>query len=79
LKPGIFCLLNIKGACRYKDIKQLTPGVSDNVQAGAMKELITAQLVQRAQYNEVPLRVEYSLTGKGRNYTCSAVNLSLGG
>ena len=66
-KPRILCLLNIKGVCRYKDIKQLTPGISDNVLASVMKELITAQLVQRIQYNEVPLRVEYSLTDKGKN------------
>ena len=66
-KPRILCLLNIKGVCRYKDIKQLTPGISDNVLASVMKELITAQLVQRTQYNEVPLRVEYSLTDKGKN------------
>lgn len=65
-KPRILCLLNIKGVCRYKEIKQLTPGISDNVLAGVMKELITAQLVERIQYNEVPLRVEYSLTEKGK-------------
>ncbi|MBQ5327346.1 MAG: helix-turn-helix transcriptional regulator [Oscillospiraceae bacterium] len=65
-KPRILCLLNIKGVCRYREIKQLTPGISDNVLAGVMKELITAQLVERKQYDEVPLRVEYSLTDKGK-------------
>lgn len=65
-KPRILCLLSIKEVCRYKEIKQLTPGISDNVLASVMKELITAQLVQRTQYNEVPLRVEYSLTDKGQ-------------
>ena len=65
-KPRILCLLNMKGVCRYREIKQLTPGISDNVLAGVMKELITAQLVERKQYDEVPLRVEYSLTDKGK-------------
>ena len=65
-KPRILCLLDIKGVCRYKDIKQLTPGISDNVLTVTMKELIAAQLVERTQYNEIPLRVEYSLTDKGK-------------
>ena len=64
-KPRVLCLLSIKGTMRYGEIKQLTPGITDNVLANTMKDLITAQLVDRKQYNEVPLRVEYSLTDKG--------------
>ena len=64
-KPRILCLLSIKGVMRYKDIKALTPGITDNVLATAMRDLISAQLVERNQYNEVPLRVEYSLSEKG--------------
>ena len=66
-KPRILCLLNIRGAMRYKEIKELTPGITDNVLANTMKDLIAAQLVERKQYNEVPLRVEYSLTDTGRS------------
>ena len=66
-KPRILCLLNIRGVMRYRDIKELTPGITDNVLANTMKDLIAAQLVERKQYNEVPLRVEYSLTDTGRS------------
>lgn len=66
-KPRILCLLNIRGVMRYKEIKELTPGITDNVLANTMKDLIAAQLVERKQYNEVPLRVEYSLTDTGRS------------
>ncbi len=66
-KPRILCLLSIKGVLRYKEIKDFTPGITDNVLANTMKDLINAQLVERKQYNEVPLRVEYSLTETGRS------------
>lgn len=66
-KPRVLCLLNIRGVMRYGEIKQFTPGITDNVLANTMKDLIRAQLVDRKQYNEVPLRVEYSLTDKGKS------------
>lgn len=65
-KPRILCLLNIRGILRYREIKDLTPGISDTVLAATMKDLMEAQLVVRTQYNEVPLRVEYSLSEKGK-------------
>ena len=64
-KPRVLCLLSIKGTRRYKEIKSLTPDISDNVLSAVLKDLIAAQLVERKQYDEVPLRVEYSLTDKG--------------
>ena len=39
--------------------------ISDAVLVAALKELITNEIVQRKQYNEIPPRVEYSLTEKG--------------
>ena len=65
-KPRILCLLYIKDTLRYKEIKQYTPGISDNVLASTLKELIAAQLINREQFEEMPLRVEYSLTDKGK-------------
>ncbi len=66
-KPRIVCLLSIKGVLRNKEIKEFTPGISDQALAGTMRDLVAAQLVERIQYNEVPIRVEYTLTEKGKS------------
>lgn len=39
--------------------------MTDTALSGALKELIRDGLVDRKQYNEVPLRVEYELTPYG--------------
>lgn len=41
--------------------------VTNKALTNAMKDLEMHELVQRIQYNEIPLRVEYSLTEKGRD------------
>lgn len=39
--------------------------ISDTVLSSSLKELIADDLVARHSYNEIPPRVEYSLTDKG--------------
>ena len=39
--------------------------ITDTALSSALKELIQDGLVNRKQYNEVPLRVEYELTSYG--------------
>lgn len=39
--------------------------ITDAVLASALKELISDGIVLRKQYNEIPPKVEYSLTEKG--------------
>lgn len=65
-KPRIICLLSLKEPLRYKEIKKLTPGITDQVLSAALKELESAGIVSRRQYDEMPVRVEYSLTKAGK-------------
>ena len=44
----------------------LTP-ITNAALTNALKELEASELIRRIQYNEMPLRVEYSLTEKGRD------------
>ena len=61
-KSRILCVLAQRGPIRYGQFKQEMTNVTDTALSGALKELIRDGLVDRKQYNEVPLRVEYELT-----------------
>ena len=47
--------------------KKMLKPITNTALTNALKELEADELVQRIQYNEMPLRVEYSLTEKGRD------------
>ncbi len=66
-KSRILCLLFSEDSLRYNDIKKSLDHVSDTVLANTLKELIGHDLVKRTQFPEIPPRVEYSLTKKGRS------------
>ena len=64
-KSRIICVLAARKVLRYSAVRKEMTNVTDAVLAAALKELIADQLVQRRSYDEIPPRVEYSLTEKG--------------
>ena len=64
-KSRIICVLAEKGFLRYSSLRKEMANITDAVLASTLKELITNEIVERKQYNEIPPRVEYSLTKKG--------------
>ena len=64
-KTRIVGTLYRKGTVRFGDIKKELDGVSDAVLSSVLRELQEYGVVERIAYNEVPLRVEYSLTENG--------------
>lgn len=64
-KSRVICVLNEKGTLRYSSIRKEMLNITDAVLAATLKELINDGLVARKQYDEIPPRVEYSLTDKG--------------
>ena len=66
-KPRILCLLAEMEKLRYCEIRSEMVNVTDAVLASALKELISDNLINRKQYGEIPPKVEYSLTEKGKS------------
>lgn len=64
-KARVLCLLNKYPALRFSEISQNMENIADGVLAATLKDLMEEELVTRTAYNEVPPRVEYSLTEKG--------------
>lgn len=64
-KSRVICVLNEKGTLRYSCVRREMLNITDTVLAATLKELINDGLVTRKQYNEIPPKVEYSLTDKG--------------
>lgn len=64
-KMSILNHINYYGFIRFSKTKKTFP-VSEKVLSQQLKELVADGLVERIQYNEVPLRVEYHLTDAGK-------------
>lgn len=52
---------------RFNELKRELSGITDAMLTKILKELIKENIVKRIQYNEIPPRVEYSLTPNGLN------------
>lgn len=65
-KLAILCSLSIDGAVRYNDLKRKINGISNTMLAKSLQELETDGLIQRSEFLEVPIRVEYKVTEKAK-------------
>ena len=63
----ILCVLDDNGATRFNALGKAIPDISPKVLTSTLKTLETDGLIARQLYAEVPPRVEYSLTDKGRS------------
>lgn len=64
-KSRVICVLAEKGTLRYSSIRKEMANITDAVLASTLKELLSDDIIQRQQFDEIPPRVEYCLTEKG--------------
>lgn len=75
-KPIIIWLL-IQETKRFGELHRSIPGITIKVLSRHLKELEADGIIQRKMFPEVPPRVEYSLTEKGRSLTSIMESLAL--
>lgn len=61
----IICVLAAKKSMRYSGLRRELGNITDSVLAAALKELTENGILSRRSYDEVPPRVEYSLSERG--------------
>jgi DNA-binding HxlR family transcriptional regulator len=63
---GAILLVLLDGPLHFSGIRQLVPELSDRLLSERLKELEAEGIVERRVLDGAPVRVEYSLTPKGR-------------
>ena len=63
---GAIVLVLLDGPLHFSGIRQLVPELSDRLLSERLKELEAEGIVERRVLDSAPVRVEYSLTEKGR-------------
>ena len=66
-KSRIICVLSANEKLRYSEIRKEMYNITDADLAVTLKELIEAGIIERKSYDEIPPRVEYYLTEKGKS------------
>lgn len=66
-KSRIICVLAYKEILRYSELRKEMGNITDAVLSATLKELIADNIVLRKSYDEIPPRVEYTLTDKGKS------------
>jgi DNA-binding HxlR family transcriptional regulator len=63
---GAIVMVLLEGPARFSEIKDCVPDLSDRLLSERLKELEAEGIVDRRVLDGSPVRVEYSLTPKGR-------------
>lgn len=64
---GLIIHVLLRGPVRFKDIREMVPQMSDKMLSERLKELEELEILERKVYPEIPVRIEYELTEKGKS------------
>ena len=65
-KLPILCSLLANGTSRYNELLHNVQGISNTMLSQTLRELERDRLIQRKEYLEVPVRVEYTLSEQAK-------------
>lgn len=74
----LFVLIQSK-TIRFGQLNKAIPNITSTMLAATLRDLEKLGVVKRVQYNEIPLRVEYSLTESGLDLLPGFYELALWG
>lgn len=63
---GAIIFMLLRQTCRFAALRDNIPGITDRMLSERLQELEDEGVVERAVVPDTPVRVEYSLTKKGR-------------
>ena len=63
---GVIVREMLNGATRFAELRATIPDLSDRMLSERLKELESEGVVTRTVFPETPVRIEYTLTEKGR-------------
>ena len=62
----LYCLMEFE-VVRFNELKRKKKNVSDKTLSNNLKELEADRLIIRKEYPQIPPKVEYSLSGRGKS------------
>lgn len=65
---GLIIRVLLTGPKRFKELTEIISNVSSKVLTERLKELECAGIITREVYPEMPVRIEYGLTEKGKEF-----------
>ena len=65
-KTIILWYLGKYGIHRYGELKKVLTGITAKMLTSSLKELEADELIIRKQYNQIPPKVEYSISERGK-------------
>ena len=66
-KSRVLCVLATAENMRSSELRDEMVNITDAVLSTTLKELIRDGLIERKSYDEIPPRVEYNMTEKGKS------------
>ncbi|MCP8967626.1 winged helix-turn-helix transcriptional regulator [Ectobacillus ponti] len=64
---GLIIQTLLPGPKRFREIADMIPNMSDRMLSERLKELEGEGIVMRTVYPDIPVRIEYALTEKGKS------------